>query len=586
MHRLLTGLFRLKAPRTFSGRAVALALILGVPGPTPLRAEPRHALIMAVWEYADPIFPALPAEAGQSDAEKMRAALSSVGFEVTVVSNPTLRQAKKAVDDFGDVIKQQPGTALFYFTGHGSEYDGKNFLIPQGTTIKSNRDLDSEALPISRILARLEDGKGTANIVFLDCCRNSLSMSGGGMAPMQATGTFIGYATRSGKAAQTTASGSLYTTALAKYLPMPRLSIDDMHTLVTRAVKAQDPAQNPGKYSELDALFYFNTGIQPAAQEAGVDMPKKEAPLAMAGPNGTSIKFAGETYVLKENLSAPGKSTSELREYLRPGETFEDYKKMVGLRLQPVKVDARTLAASTLEQVQRKFPGSYVKEIEMSAQTATIQFIVVQGENVELNLFRYMSGPRGIASAQFVLRNKPPYETQRKFKGEQDKYLDDWLKDLAGLGEQADALLIASAGVKVETAAAAPPKPAMDEKELARTIAADFDKCGKLAQKFMIHLREGKVEEAVGVMSESAFTKVSRTDFIKSIQASNQVFGGMRSFLADRDVRNLGVDNGLMSFTLQADAEYEKASVRETLRFIRKEDGTIEMVGYNRTAKQ
>lgn len=102
------------------------------------------------------------------------------------------------------------------------------------------------------------------NIVFLDYCRNTLSQGPeSGLAPMKATGTFIGFATYSGKTAQTTRKGSYYTAALAENLATPGLSITDMHTQVTARVKQLDPSQNPEQHSGLDKLFYFKSG--PAA---------------------------------------------------------------------------------------------------------------------------------------------------------------------------------------------------------------------------------------------------------------------------------------------------------------------------------
>lgn len=223
-----------------------------------LRGEPRHALLMGVWDYRDPTFPPLTETGIQADLTGMESKLTALGFTVTVVKNPSLKQAKDAVDAFGRKISEQPGTALFYFTGHGSEYDGKNFLIPAGTAITENGDLDTEALAADRVLARLEKNSRFANIVFIDCCRNSLSKSGGtGMASMEAKGTFIGFATASTKTSQATAGGSYYTNALVKYLGTPGLSITDMHTKVTREVKLQDSTQNPFQYSGLDDLFFF-----------------------------------------------------------------------------------------------------------------------------------------------------------------------------------------------------------------------------------------------------------------------------------------------------------------------------------------
>ncbi len=239
----------------------------------PAAAEVRHALIMGVWDYTDPTFPGLPQTGIEADLQKMTAKLTELGFTVTPLMNPTLKQAKKAVDDFGTLVKSQPGTALFYFSGHGSEYDGKNFLIPAGTEIVSNRDLDDEALSANRVLDRMEESGGQVNIVFLDCCRNSMSKGAGDMASMEANGTFIGYATRGGKVSAASAEGSFYTASLLRHIGTPGMSITDMHTMVTREVKAQEPTQVPHQYSGLDQLFFFKPGAPDASGRAVNQMP-------------------------------------------------------------------------------------------------------------------------------------------------------------------------------------------------------------------------------------------------------------------------------------------------------------------------
>ena len=80
------------------------------------------------------------------------------------------------------------------------------------------------------------------------------------------------------------------------------------------------------------------------------------APVAKA--DGRTVLFGGETYDLKENKSAPGQATSELREYLRKGEDWDGYRKMVALRMQNVKTNAAGLAKSTLEQVKKQYPDA------------------------------------------------------------------------------------------------------------------------------------------------------------------------------------------------------------------------------------
>jgi hypothetical protein len=312
------------------------------------------------------------------------------------------------------------------------------------------------------------------------------------------------------------------------------------------------------------------------------------APVAAAPVgDGLSVKFAGDTYELKENKSAPGQVNAELREYLRKGETWDNYSKMVALRLQNVKVTAEALAKSTLEQVQKSHPGSYVKELDLGDDTATIFFIIVKDDDAELNLFRYQKAGAGIASAQFVMRNKPPFNTQAKFKAEQDKEWDQWMADAKSLATSAADIMSVTAGKGVVGAAPAASGRSAADQALAKAISADFEKCGAIAQKFMNHLKAGETEKAVALMSERGFRFMSREKFLLGIQKSNEDLGALKSFKPDKAANDFGVKDGVMTFTLEADSEYTNAKVRSTLKFIRNDKGEIEFVGYSgRTAKE
>lgn len=341
------------------------------------------------------------------------------------------------------------------------------------------------------------------------------------------------------------------------------------------------------KGDNIEGLWATTQSKAPGAEIWSLPEGAGTKPAAAAG-DGKTVEFDGETYELKENKSAPGQATSELREYLRKGETWDTYTKMIGLRMQNVKTDAAGLAKATLEQVQSKHPNSYVKEVTMEADKAVILFILVNGADAELNLFSYNKTASGIASAQLVMRNKPPYETQKKFKAEQDDNWDQWIPELAALASQADALIAATAGKGVPDDAPPAPKTGSDDipPDLVKAIKVDMDKCVVIAQEFMGHLKAGDTAKAVGLLSDSAFKKVSREDFIKAVEKSNGIFGELKSYKPDKSATDFGVKEGVMTFTFQADAEYANAKVRETLKFIRNDQGEIEFIGYNRTAKE
>lgn len=241
--------------------------------------SPRTALLMGVDAYTDPVFPALPAKGIERDLDSMKGALEVLGFTVTVVRNPTPSAAKAAVDRFGETIKARGGTSLFYFSGHGAEHEGKNYLIPIGTNVIDPADINDEGLVANRVLARMESAGTTVNLLFLDCCRNALTKAGGdtGLAPMSAKGALIGFATRSGDIAATTERGSPYTTALAARLTTRAMSLPDVHSLVTQDLALAGQKQRPGFSSDLGGIFQFFPNKAGAAETlALIEPPRSE----------------------------------------------------------------------------------------------------------------------------------------------------------------------------------------------------------------------------------------------------------------------------------------------------------------------
>ncbi len=138
--------------------------------------NPRTALVMGAWKYTDEMFPSLPEKGIHADLTRMKDKLESLGFEVTLVENPDTSEAEKAVDAFGARIKTRGGASLFYWTGHGAEHEGQNYLVPIGrTNIAEGADLKTKALSCGRVLSRMEKSGIRVNLVFLDCCRNALT---------------------------------------------------------------------------------------------------------------------------------------------------------------------------------------------------------------------------------------------------------------------------------------------------------------------------------------------------------------------------------------------------------------------------
>src|SRR5579864_1958319 len=109
---------------------IALAL-LALMQATPVEAR-RIALVIGNDSYQN--VPAL--KNARSDAKAIAAELKTVGFEVTLKQDLTQRLMKAALRDFkaqvagGDEV-------VFYFSGHGVQFGGTNYLVPVDITADS-----------------------------------------------------------------------------------------------------------------------------------------------------------------------------------------------------------------------------------------------------------------------------------------------------------------------------------------------------------------------------------------------------------------------------------------------------------------
>jgi hypothetical protein len=227
--------------------------------------EPRTALVMGAWKYEGGPFQPLPGIA--NDVLKMAEKLESLGFDVVRVENPNLVEAERAINDFGAKLKERKGVGLFYFSGHGAELQGSNFLIPTGIKeLADKSDLKVKALNAQLVLNRMSAAQARINLIFLDCCRNELTkaITDTGLAPMSSRGVFIGFATASGASAAAGHDGSPYTIALLRHMDKEGLEIKAMHTLVTRDVvlesRGAGDEQSPFESASLTGNFYFRPG--------------------------------------------------------------------------------------------------------------------------------------------------------------------------------------------------------------------------------------------------------------------------------------------------------------------------------------
>jgi len=180
---------------------------------------------------------------------------------------------ENAIRDFGKRL-QSGDTALFYFSGHGIQVDGMNYLLPIGTKIDSVDEIKYKAVNANMVLDKLEQAGSQVNIIILDVCRNNpfarfRSLQRGLALMASPSGTLIAYATSPGNVAYDgDERNSPYTQHLLNVMKTPGLKLEEVFKQVRVSVMAEtDNKQVPWESSSLTGDFYFASGDNTLVEE-------------------------------------------------------------------------------------------------------------------------------------------------------------------------------------------------------------------------------------------------------------------------------------------------------------------------------
>ncbi len=213
-------------------------------------------------------YPQYPLKNPLNDARGMATVLKKSHFEVTLLENAGRRKMNEAISAFGKRL-YNVDVGLFYFAGHGVQFEGSNYLIPVDAVINDEVDVKYEAVNASRILDKMKQAKNDVNIVILDACRNNpfagRDRSAGGSVSRGLTkmfspvGSFVAYATAPGSvSADGNGKHGIYTKYLLKYIQKPGLTIEQVFKKVRKAVRHDTgQQQTPWENSSLMGDFYF-----------------------------------------------------------------------------------------------------------------------------------------------------------------------------------------------------------------------------------------------------------------------------------------------------------------------------------------
>ena len=212
-----------------------------------------------------------------NDARVLSETLSNLGFKVTTKYDLSRVGLREAIREFGLEIRDKEGIAFFYYSGHGLQSEGINYLVPVDADIHEEYEIRDQCVSADQVLRMLDSYKNPFNIIILDACRNnpyeSRYRSGGsnGLAHPEVvpTGSIMAFSTAPGRTASDgDGDFGLYTQELIRAINTPGLDIESVFKQTRiRVMELSGNKQIPWETSSLIGDFYFvdsgNQNISP-----------------------------------------------------------------------------------------------------------------------------------------------------------------------------------------------------------------------------------------------------------------------------------------------------------------------------------
>ena len=184
-----------------------------------LQSRPQFALIVAVSTYTLSKYN-LPNP--RIDAHRLQATLEDLGgWTIVMVLDQTKKQADRMIKKFVSTVQNADGDCLVAFIGHGTQTDGRNYLLAADSefdeTYPNDKTYEQAAKDVCisfndvQVLfknAQTTFAWGGATVFLLDCCRIGLAKGGvNSGVPSLLENSAVIYSTNSGEVADDGAPG-------------------------------------------------------------------------------------------------------------------------------------------------------------------------------------------------------------------------------------------------------------------------------------------------------------------------------------------------------------------------------------------
>ena len=269
--------------------------------------QKRFALILANQTYEKNPLPNI-----DNDASLMAKTLTGLGFTVTTLMNGTRSTMRTKLKELKDNLSANPsGIGFVYYSGHGVQVDGENYLVPVNNgSLTSEADVKEDCLSLSYVLEMSKGTQAKAYITVLDACRDNpfLGQKGDGNKGLAAVGrtldasTLVAFAASPGETASATLGGanSIYTAELVKQLQTPNLSLTEVFQSTRSAVRTKSfNKQRPREDNGLEDQIYLNgrgAAVTKGPAEVAVGNQPTTVRLELTGvPTGAKVTLNGAT---------------------------------------------------------------------------------------------------------------------------------------------------------------------------------------------------------------------------------------------------------------------------------------------------
>ena len=157
---------------------------------------------------------------------------------------------------------------VFYFSGHGAQIDGENYLVPTHASFDNFTALKEDSVSVTNILNRLQKSESQVTIAILDACRNLPNIPQTdieqpiGLARISKPNTLIAFSAASGKLASDGRTGernSPFVQQLKEHISNTNLDVTNLFAEVRRGVSADtSKRQTPEIVNNLDEQIFLS----------------------------------------------------------------------------------------------------------------------------------------------------------------------------------------------------------------------------------------------------------------------------------------------------------------------------------------